>query len=133
MSEFLRRWSTRKLAQEESLPEGEMLPDVTDPAGGDQPELCQEADGPAADTGSRASPLPDRETLRALFRTQQPDGLDDYTQDFTRPELLSPELVATLRGWAGDLLTREEDRDILAGEVGQIVPAVEGEEPPVGS
>ncbi|MGL5292692.1 MAG: hypothetical protein ACRC9V_02710, partial [Aeromonas sp.] len=45
------------------------------------------------------STLPDKETLRAMFRTHQPDGLDDYTQDFTAPELLPAALSAGLRNW----------------------------------
>jgi hypothetical protein len=34
-----------------------------------------------------------------MFRSHKPDGLDDYTQDFSQPELLPAALSAGLRNW----------------------------------
>lgn len=52
--------------------------------------------------------LPDREALRAMFRSHKPDGLDDYTQDFSQPELLPAALTAGLRNWLVDQVTAPE-------------------------
>ena len=52
--------------------------------------------------------LPDKEALRAMFRTHKPDGLDDYTQDFSQPELLPAALTAGLRNWLVDQVTAPE-------------------------
>jgi hypothetical protein len=40
-----------------------------------------------------------------MFRTHKPDGLDDYTQDFSQPELLPAALTAGLRNWLVDQVT----------------------------
>lgn len=37
-----------------------------------------------------------------MFRSHKPDGLDDYTQDFSQPELLPAALTAGLRNWLVD-------------------------------
>ncbi len=49
--------------------------------------------------------LPDKEALRAMFRSHKPDGLDDYTQDFSQPDLLPAALTAGLRNWLVDQVT----------------------------
>ena len=43
-----------------------------------------------------------------MFRTHKPDGLDDYTQDFSQPELLPAALSAGLRNWLVDQVTAPE-------------------------
>ncbi|MGL5198374.1 MAG: DUF3306 domain-containing protein, partial [Aeromonas veronii] len=52
--------------------------------------------------------LPDKEALRAMFRSHKPDGLDDYTQDFSQPELLPAALTAALRNWLVDQVIAPE-------------------------
>ncbi|MGL5320119.1 MAG: DUF3306 domain-containing protein, partial [Aeromonas veronii] len=54
------------------------------------------------------SKLPDKEALRAMFRSHKPDGLDDYTQDFSQPELLPAALTAGLRNWLVDQVIAPE-------------------------
>ncbi|MCS3767270.1 hypothetical protein HNP12_001327 [Aeromonas hydrophila] len=128
MSEFLKRWSSRKSEarkhqplqpREEATPEvvaapiegsGESeMPEialdstvVSTDKGRDDPLPIEEAKprGSEPKTASSEKPaLPDKETLRAMFRTHKPDGLDDYTQDFSQPELLPAALSAGLRNW----------------------------------
>lgn len=128
MSEFLKRWSSRKSEarkhqalqpREEATPEalatpidgsgeGEMpdialdSPVVSTDKGGGEPLVIEGAESgePQLKTAPSEKPaLPDRETLRAMFRSHKPDGLDDYTQDFSRPELLPAALSAGLRNW----------------------------------
>ncbi|WP_139707074.1 DUF3306 domain-containing protein [Aeromonas hydrophila] len=128
MSEFLKRWSSRKSEarkhqalqpREEATPEalatpidgcGEAeMPDtaldspvVSTDKGRDIP-LHLEGDKPRGSelktAPSEKPALPDKEALRAMFRSHKPDGLDDYTQDFSQPELLPAALSAGLRNW----------------------------------
>lgn len=128
MSEFLKRWSSRKSEarkhqtlqpREEATPEavsaaikGSGEDDIPDTAlddrvvstdkGSDVP-LHLEGEKPHGSepkTASSEKPaLPDKEALRAMFRSHKPDGLDDYTQDFSQPELLPAALSAGLRNW----------------------------------
>ncbi|MGL6425712.1 DUF3306 domain-containing protein [Aeromonas hydrophila] len=128
MSEFLKRWSSRKsearkhqpLQQREEVPPEAVsapikgsdeggIPDtaldgrvVSTDKGRDVP-LHLEGDKPRGSEPQMASSekpaLPDKETLRAMFRSHKPDGLDDYTQDFSQPELLPAALSAGLRNW----------------------------------
>ncbi|WP_324040167.1 DUF3306 domain-containing protein [Aeromonas dhakensis] len=128
MSEFLKRWSSRKSEarkhqalqpREEVSPEavaaliegsGEgIMPDtalnspvVSTDKGSDVP-LPIEGDKPRGSepktAPSEKPALPDKEALRAMFRSHKPDGLDDYTQDFSQPELLPAALSAGLRNW----------------------------------
>ncbi|ELB2790937.1 DUF3306 domain-containing protein [Aeromonas hydrophila] len=128
MSEFLKRWSSRKSEarkhqalqpREEATPEavsaaikGSGEGDIPDTAlddrvvstdkGSDVP-LHLEGEKPHGSepkTASSEKPaLPDKEALRAIFRSHKPDGLDDYTQDFSQPELLPAALSAGLRNW----------------------------------
>ncbi|WP_323964648.1 DUF3306 domain-containing protein [Aeromonas hydrophila] len=138
MSEFLKRWSSRKSEarkhqplqpREETTPEvlatpieghceGEM-PDterdgrvVSTDKGGSEPLVIEGAESgePQLKTAPSEKPaLPDRETLRAMFRSHKPDGLDDYTQDFSRPELLPAALTAGLRNWLVEQATAPDD------------------------
>lgn len=120
------------------LPEAE-TGEVTDPvnasllgeanaekAGGDEPSSLVAVPVPtspltaASAQGEKAKPaLPDRETLRAMFRSHKPDGLDDYTQDFSKPELLSAALTAGLRNWLVDAVLADdgEPTQTTKGEV----------------
>ncbi|MGU5581360.1 DUF3306 domain-containing protein [Aeromonas hydrophila] len=128
MSEFLKRWSSRKSEarkhqalqpREEVTPEalatpidgsgeGE-IPDteldgrvVSTDKGSDDPLPIEGAKlrGSEPKTAPSEKPaLPDKEALRAMFRSHKPDGLDDYTQDFSQPELLPAALSAGLRNW----------------------------------
>ncbi len=128
MSEFLKRWSSRKsearkhqvlqpreevISETVAAPieghcEGEMPgteldgrvvstdkgSDVPLPIEGAKPRGSEPKTAP-----SEKPALPDKEALRAMFRTHKPDGLDDYTQDFSQPELLPAALSAGLRNW----------------------------------
>ncbi len=128
MSEFLKRWSSRKSEarkhqvlqpREEVSPEAVATPiegsreagnpdtaldspvvstdkgsDVPLPIEGDKPRGSEPKTAP-----SEKPALPDKEALRAMFRSHKPDGLDDYTQDFSQPELLPAALSAGLRNW----------------------------------
>lgn len=128
MSEFLKRWSFRKSEarkhqalqpREEVTPEALATPievsgegEIPDTAldshvvstdkGSDVP-LHLEGEKPRGSepktTPSEKPALPDKEALRAMFRSHKPDGLDDYTQDFSQPELLPAALSAGLRNW----------------------------------
>lgn len=73
-----------------------------------KPAIGDAASQPARPTQPGKSALPDKETLRAMFRTHQPDGLDDYTQDFSQPELLPAVLTAGLRNWLVETVTAPE-------------------------
>ncbi|QTL94569.1 DUF3306 domain-containing protein [Aeromonas jandaei] len=137
MSEFLKRWSSRKSEarkhqvlqpREEVSPEAVAAPiegsreagnpdtaldspvvstdkgsDVPLPIEGDKPRGSQPKTAP-----SEKPALPDKEALRAMFRSHKPDGLDDYTQDFSQPELLPAALTAGLRNWLVDQVTAPE-------------------------
>ncbi|HDX8359860.1 TPA: DUF3306 domain-containing protein [Aeromonas hydrophila] len=128
MSEFLKRWSSRKSEarkhqvlqpQEEVSPEAVATPiegcgaaEIPD-ASLDSPVVstdkgrCEPLAVEGAESGktplTTAQPgkakLPDKEALRAMFRSHKPDVLDDYTQDFSQPELLPAALSAGLRNW----------------------------------
>ena len=137
MSEFLKRWSSRKSEarkhqplqpREEATPEALATPiegsgegEIPDTAldssvvstdkGSDDPLPIEEAKqrGSELKTAPSEKPaLPDKETLRAMFRSHKPDGLDDYTQDFSQPELLPAALTAGLRNWLVDQVTALE-------------------------
>ncbi|WOX51333.1 DUF3306 domain-containing protein [Aeromonas sp. CD] len=128
MSEFLKRWSSRKSEarkhqalqpREEVTPEalatpiegsgeGEMpdtaldSPVVSTDKGSCDPlavEGAESGEPPLKTAQSGKAKLPDKEALRAMFRSHKPDGLDDYTQDFSQPELLPAALSAGLRNW----------------------------------
>ncbi|WP_447832377.1 DUF3306 domain-containing protein [Aeromonas salmonicida] len=73
-----------------------------------KPAIGDAASQLARPTQSGKSALPDKETLRAMFRTHKPDGLDDYTQDFSQPELLPAALTAGLRNWLVEAVTAPE-------------------------
>ncbi|HGE8240502.1 DUF3306 domain-containing protein [Aeromonas veronii] len=137
MSEFLKRWSSRKSEarkhqvlqpREEVIPEAVAAPvegsgeaEISDTALG-SPVVSTDKGScdPLAIAGAESgeSPLitaqpgkaklPDKEALRAMFRSHKPDGLDDYTQDFSQPELLPAALTAGLRNWLVDQVTAPE-------------------------
>ncbi len=137
MSEFLKRWSFRKSEarkhqalqpREEVTPEALATPievsgegEIPDTAldshvvstdkGSDVP-LHLEGEKPRGSepktTPSEKPALPDKEALRAMFRSHKPDGLDDYTQDFSQPELLPAALTAGLRNWLVDQVIAPE-------------------------
>ncbi|MFM5253999.1 DUF3306 domain-containing protein [Aeromonas hydrophila] len=128
MSEFLKRWSSRKSEarkhqvlqpREEAIPETVVAP-IESSDEGEIPDNALDSPVVSTDKGSceplavegvgsgeppltTAQPgkakLPDKEALRAMFRSHKPDGLDDYTQDFSQPELLPAALTAGLRNW----------------------------------
>lgn len=128
MSEFLKRWHSRKSEarkhqalqpREEVIPEAVAAPiegsseaEISDTApdspvvstdkGSSEPlavEGVESGEPPLTTAQPGKSKLPDKEALRAMFRTHKPDGLDDYTQDFSQPELLPAALTAGLRNW----------------------------------
>ncbi|MFM1688747.1 DUF3306 domain-containing protein [Aeromonas salmonicida] len=134
MSEFLKRWSSRKSEarkhqvlqpREEAIPEAVTAP--TEGSGeGEIPDTALDSPVVSTDKGSGESfhiegaesgepplktaqqgkpKLPDKEALRAMFRSHKPDGLDDYTQDFSQPELLPAALTAGLRNWLVEQVT----------------------------
>lgn len=134
MSEFLKRWSSRKSEarkhqalqpREEVIPEaavtsiegsgeGEIpdtaldIPVVSTDKGSGEPRAVEGAESgepPLTTAQPGKAKLPDREALRAMFRSHKPDGLDDYTQDFSQPELLPAALTAGLRNWLVDQVT----------------------------
>ncbi len=134
MSEFLKRWSSRKSEarkhqalqpREEVIPEAVAAP-IEGSGEAENPDTTQDSPVVSTDKGSdvplsiegaeprgsepKTAPsekpaLPDREALRAMFRSHKPDGLDDYTQDFSQPELLPAALTAGLRNWLVDQVT----------------------------
>ncbi|ANT68760.1 DUF3306 domain-containing protein [Aeromonas hydrophila] len=123
MSEFLKRWSSRKhqalQPREEVIPEADTAPiegsgeaespytALDSPVVSTDKGRCEPLAVEGAESGktplTTAQPgkakLPDKEALRAMFRSHKPDGLDDYTQDFSQPELLPAALSAGLRNW----------------------------------
>lgn len=141
MSEFLKRWSSRKSEarkhqplqpKEEATPEALAAP-IKGSSEGEIPGTELDSPVVSTDKGSReplaveggesgepplktAQPgkakLPDREALRAMFRSHKPDGLDDYTQDFSQPELLPAALTAGLRNWLVDQVTAPESESV---------------------
>lgn len=134
MSEFLKRWHSRKSEarkhqvlqpREEVIPE-EAATSIEGHGEGETPDAAPDSPVVSTDKGSSeplaveghesgdpqlkaAQPgkakLPDKEALRAMFRSHKPDGLDDYTQDFSQPELLPAALTAGLRNWLVDQVT----------------------------
>ncbi|HDO1382881.1 TPA: DUF3306 domain-containing protein [Aeromonas veronii] len=131
MSEFLKRWSSRKSearkhqalqSREEVSPEAVSAP-IEGSGEAETPDTAMDSPVVSTDKGGREPPaiegaesgepplitappgkatLPDKEALRAMFRSHKPDGLDDYTQDFSQPELLPAALTAGLRNWLVD-------------------------------
>ncbi|EIS3737784.1 DUF3306 domain-containing protein [Aeromonas hydrophila] len=138
MSEFLKRWSSRKSEarkhqplqpREETTPEALATP-IEGSSEGETPDTALDSHVVSTDKGSDvplpnegAKPrgsepqmassekpaLPDKEALRAIFRSHKPDGLDDYTQDFSQPELLPAALSAGLRNWLVEQATAPDD------------------------
>ncbi|MFE8709850.1 DUF3306 domain-containing protein [Aeromonas allosaccharophila] len=132
MSEFLKRWSSRKhqvlQPREEAITEAVAAP-IEGSGEAETPDTAKDSPVVSTDKGSgeplavkgaesgepllKTAPpgkakLPDREALRAMFRSHKPDGLDDYTQDFSQPELLPAALTAGLRNWLVDQVTAPE-------------------------
>lgn len=134
MSEFLKRWSSRKSEARKHQPlqpreevisevvaapiegsgEGEIpdtaldFPVVSTDKGSCEPLAVEDSERgePQLKTAQPGkAKLPDKEALRAMFRSHKPDGLDDYTQDFSQPELLPAALTAGLRNWLVDQVT----------------------------
>lgn len=162
MSDFLKRWSSRKSEarkhqalqpREEVIPEavaaliegsgvgetpdtsldspvvstdkGSSEPRAIEGAGSGEPQLTTAQSGKAK--------LPDREALRAMFRSHKPDGLDDYTQDFSQPELLPAALTAGMRNWLVDqvIAPESESANPASGSAEPVVLASEpAAEPP---
>ncbi|MEZ6925027.1 MULTISPECIES: DUF3306 domain-containing protein [unclassified Aeromonas] len=140
MSEFLKRWSSRKSEarkhqalqpRQEATPEALATP-IEGSGEAEIPDTALDSPVVSTDKGSReplavegaesgepllttAQPgkakLPDREALRAMFRSHKPDGLDDYTQDFSQPELLPAALSAGLRNWLVEQATAPDGED----------------------
>ncbi|MBL0432965.1 DUF3306 domain-containing protein [Aeromonas hydrophila] len=140
MSEFLKRWSSRKSEarkhqalqpREEVIPEALATP-IEGSGEGEAPDTALDSRVVSTDKGSdvplhlegekprgsqlKAAPsekpaLPDKEALRAMFRSHKPDGLDDYTQDFSQPELLPAALSAGLRNWLVEQATAPDGED----------------------
>lgn len=138
MSEFLKRWSSRKSdarkhqalqPREDATPEAVATP-IEGRGEGEMPDTALDSPVVSTDKGSdvplpiegdkprgsepKTAPsekpaLPDKEALRAMFRTHKPDGLDDYTQDFSQPELLPAALSAGLRNWLVEQETTPDD------------------------
>ncbi|WP_194760644.1 DUF3306 domain-containing protein [Aeromonas hydrophila] len=138
MSEFLKRWSSRKSEarkhqplqpREEVIPEALAAP-IEGSGEAENPDTAMDSPVVSTDKGSceplavegtesgeplltTAQPgkakLPDKEALRAMFRSHKPDGLDDYTQDFSQPELLPAALSAGLRNWLVEQATAPDD------------------------
>ncbi|MEV3812629.1 DUF3306 domain-containing protein [Aeromonas allosaccharophila] len=131
MSEFLKRWSSRKsearkhqaLQPREEVISEAIAPPIEGSGEGEMPDISPGSPVVSTDKGGceplamegtesgepllkTAQPgkakLPDKEALRAMFRSHKPDGLDDYTQDFSQPELLPAALTAGLRNWLVD-------------------------------
>lgn len=132
MSEFLKRWSSRKhqalQPREKATPEAVVAP-IEGSGEAENPDTPLDSPVVSTDKGScdslafegaesgeppltTAQPgkakLPDKEALRAMFRSHKPDGLDDYTQDFSQPELLPAALTAGLRNWLVDQVTASD-------------------------
>ncbi|WP_429186138.1 DUF3306 domain-containing protein [Aeromonas veronii] len=150
MSEFLKRWSSRKseASKHQALqPRAEAIPEtviapiessdedetpdtaldspvVSTDKGSSEPRAIEGAESgePQLTTAPKGkAKLPDKEALRAMFRSHKPDGLDDYTQDFSQPELLPAALTAGLRNWLVE--------QVIAPESGSANPASGSAEP----
>ncbi|MDQ1886143.1 DUF3306 domain-containing protein [Aeromonas salmonicida] len=141
MSEFLKRWSSRKSEARKHQPlqpreevisevvaapiegsgEGEIpdtaldCPVVSTDKGSGEPlavKGTESGEPPLTTAQPGKAKLPDKEALRAMFRSHKPDGLDDYTQDFSQPELLPAALTAGLRNWLVDQVTAPESESV---------------------
>ncbi|MFB0724068.1 DUF3306 domain-containing protein [Aeromonas salmonicida] len=152
MSEFLKRWSSRKhqalqprqevipeavTASTEGSGEGEIpdtaldSPVVSTDKGSGEPRAVEGAESgelPLTTAQPGKSKLPDKEALRAIFRTHKPDGLDDYTQDFSQPELLPAALTAGLRNWLVDQVSAP-DSETANSATGSAEPTTVASEP----
>ncbi|WP_033138342.1 DUF3306 domain-containing protein [Aeromonas finlandensis] len=157
MSEFLKRWSSRKSEarkhqalqpREEVIPEvvaapiegsgeGETpdnsldSPVVSTDKGSCEPlavEGAESGETPLTTAQTGKAKLPDKEALRAMFRSHKPDGLDDYTQDFSQPELLPAALTAGLRNWLVEQVTAP-DRESVNPATGSAEPVAIVSEP----
>lgn len=157
MSEFLKRWSSRKseARKHQALqPRAEGIPEaVAAPIEGsgeaETPDTALDSPVVSTDKGSGESlafegtesgepqlttaqpgkaKLPDKETLRAMFRSHKPDGLDDYTQDFSLPELLPAALTAGLRNWLVDQVIAPESESANSAS-GSAEPVAVASEP----
>ncbi|MFB2864663.1 DUF3306 domain-containing protein [Aeromonas sp. MdU4] len=146
MSEFLKRWSSRKseARKHQALQPREevILEAVAAPIEGsgedETPDTALDSTVVSTDKGSCGSlavegaesgepplktaqpgkaKLPDKEALRAMFRTHKPDGLDDYTQDFSQPELLPAALTAGLRNWLVEQVTAPDSESVNPASV----------------
>lgn len=152
MSEFLKRWSSRKSEarkhqvlqpREEVIPEAVAAP-IEGSGEAETPDTALDSPVVSTDKGSCDSlafegaesgepslttapqgkaTLPDKEALRAMFRSHEPDGLDDYTQDFSQPELLPAALTAGLRNWLVDQVIAP-DRESANPASGSAEPVV---------
>ena len=158
MSDFLKRWSSRKhqalQPREEVIPEAVAAP-IEGSGEGEISDTALDSSVVSTDKGSSeqlavkgaesgepllttAQPgkgkLPDKEALRAMFRSHKPDGLDDYTQDFSQPELLPAALTAGLRNWLVDQVTApdSESANPASGSAEPVALASEpaADEPP---
>lgn len=149
MSEFFKRWSARKreaqqAANEQPQPldmEGVSASqsDLVEPSALENTPPSAEVStdkgsAPCIGSNPAAAPstavsdkpaLPDREALRAMFRSHQPDGLDDYTQDFSQPELLPAALTAGLRNW---LVAPASEQDADQTEPSPTTPGEEADD-----
>ncbi|WP_346204933.1 DUF3306 domain-containing protein [Aeromonas salmonicida] len=157
MGDFLKRWSSRKSEarkhqvlqpREEAIPEvvaapiegsGEgVTPDnaldshvVSTDKRSSKPlsvEGSESGETPLKTAQPGKSKLPDKEALRAIFRTHKPDGLDDYTQDFSQPELLPAALTAGLRNWLVDQVSAP-DSETANSATGSAEPTTVASEP----
>lgn len=154
MSEFLKRWSSRKSEarkhqalqpREEAIPEavtvstessgeGEIPYSALDSTvvstdkGSDEPLAIEGSESGELPLKTAKAKLPDKEALRAIFRTHKPDGLDDYTQDFSQPELLPATLTAGLRNWLVDQVTAP-DSETANPPTGSAEPVAVASEP----
>ncbi|WP_429179577.1 DUF3306 domain-containing protein [Aeromonas salmonicida] len=157
MSEFLKRWSSRKSEarkhqvlqpREEAISEVVAAP-IEGSGEGEVPDTAPDSPVVSTDKGSgeplavegaesgdpqlkTAQPgkakLPDKEALRAMFRSHKPDGLDDYTQDFSQPELLPAALTAGLRDWLVDQVSAP-DSETANSATGSAEPVAVVSEP----
>jgi hypothetical protein len=157
MSEFLKRWSSRKSEarkhqvlqpREEAIPEAVAAPtegsgegEISDTApdspvvstdkGSSEPLAVEGIEGgepPLTTAQPGKAKLLDKEALRAMFRTHKPDGLDDYTQDFSQPELLPAALTAGLRNWLVDQVSAP-DSETANSASGSAEPVAVASEP----
>lgn len=149
MSEFFKRWSARKREAQQaaneqpqsldmegvSAPQADLVePDTLENTPPPAEVSTDKGSAPCVGSNPAAAPstavsdkpaLPDREALRAMFRSHQPDGLDDYTQDFSKPELLPATLTAGLRNW---LVAPTSEQDADQTEASPTTPGEEADD-----